>query len=237
MVQRTKVLDVRSKMIGVLLRAARLKARKSLRECAEWLSCSPHIMSQYEHGRRGISLPELELLASFFDVPVSHLWDEEPAVLEQATQRPAVEKLIPLRQKEIGVLLRQARAKSGKTQKQCGDLLGVSAEIISKYEYGTKPTPFPHLELLASYLEVSLADFLDRELLTSRMSISRTGTEVLPAKDTTTKLSRQIEEFVRNPESLPYLEMALRLYELPKDSLRHLAEAMLSAEGQRKRET
>jgi transcriptional regulator with XRE-family HTH domain len=230
MVHGTKVLDVRSKQIGVLLRAARLRARKSVKECAEWLGCSPHMITQYEYGRSGLSLPELELLASFFDTPVNQLWDDDPAGLEQPMERPPVQKLIPLRQKEIGVLLRQARTSSGKTQKQCADLLGVSTDTISKYEYGIKAAPFSQLEQLVSFLEVSLADFLDRGLLTSRISISRSGTGVLPAKDSVASLPPEIEEFVRSPESLPYLEMALRLYELPKDSLRQLAEAMLSAE-------
>ncbi len=228
--QGTKLLDVRSKQIGVLIRAARLRARRSVKECAEWLGCSPHTMAQYEYGRRAISLPEIELLASFFDSPVNQLWDDDPAVLEQPVEKPPLKKLIPLRQKEIGVLLRQARTQSGKTQRQCADLLGVSTDTISKYEYGTKAVPFCHLELLASFLEVSLVEFLDRQLLTSCISISRDGRHVLPSRDTTAGLPPEIEKFVRSPESLPYLEMALRLYELPHESLRKLAEAMLSAE-------
>jgi transcriptional regulator with XRE-family HTH domain len=231
MVHSTKALDVRSKQIGVLIRAARLRARRSVKECAEWLGCSPHMMAQYEYGRRAISLPEIELLASFFDSPVNQLWDDDPAVLEQTREKPPLKQLMPLRQKEIGVLLRQARTKSGKTQKQCADLLGVSTDTISKYEYGTKAVPFAQLELLASFLGVSLVDFLDRELLTSCIAISRNGTHVLPASDTAAGLPPEIEEFVRSPESLPYLEMALRLYELPQDSFRRLAEAMLAAEG------
>jgi transcriptional regulator with XRE-family HTH domain len=230
MVQDAKALDVRSKQIGVLLRAARQRARRSVKECAEWLGCSPHMITQYEYGRRGISLPELELLASLFDTPVSQLWNDDQAVLAQPTETPPSEKVILLRQKEIGVLLRQARKNAGRTQRQCADRLGVSTETISRYEYGTKAVPFSQLEVLASFLGVSLASLLDKELLTSRISISRSGTDVLPARDTAASLPPEIEEFVRNPESLPYLEMALRLYELPRDSLRQLAEAILSTE-------
>ena len=88
MVKDTKALDVRTKMIGVLLRAARLKARRTLKECADQLGCTPHMVSQYEYGRRGISLPELELLAALFDLPVNHLWEEELAVFEEEGGKP-----------------------------------------------------------------------------------------------------------------------------------------------------
>jgi len=225
-----KTLDIRSKIIGVLLRAARLKAGKTLKDCADLLGCSPHTISQYEYGRSGISLPELELLASFFDVPVSYFWEEESTISEESVDLPPAEKLIPLRQKMIGVLLRQARLEAGKTQRECAEALGVSTGTMSKYEYGKKGLPFPQLELLASLLAVPLSHFLDRELATSRVSIARSSGELLSIEDAWASLPPQVEEFIRQPDSLPYLRMALALYELPKDPLKDLAETILSME-------
>jgi len=225
-----KTLDIRSKIIGVLLRAARLKAGKTLKDCADLLGCSPHTISQYEYGRSGISLPELELLASFFDVPVSYFWEEESTISEESVALPPAEKLIPLRQKMMGVLLRQARLEAGKTQRECAEALGVSTGTMSKYEYGKKGLPFPQLELLASLLAVPLSHFLDRELATSRVSIARSSGELLSIEDAWASLPPQVEEFIRQPDSLPYLRMALALYELPQDPLKDLAETILSME-------
>jgi transcriptional regulator with XRE-family HTH domain len=222
--------DVRSKMIGVLIRAARLRAGKTVRECAEWLGCSSHIMSQYEYGRRSISLPELELLAEVFKVPVDHLWDEEVAVAEPAAPTPLSGRLIELRHKEIGVLLRQARSTVGKTQRECADLLAVSPDTISKYELGSKPIPFTQLVVLASYLEVPLPSFLDQDKPTSRISGDESPPELLASEEAWAGLSPEIKEFIRNPKSRPFLEVALRLYELPADTSRRLAEAMVPTE-------
>lgn len=230
MVSRAQALEVRSKLIGVLLRAARLKACRTLKECADWLGCSPHIMSQYEYGRRAISLPELELLAELWHVPVNDLWDEEVTVVDHSTTRPPAKKLLQLRHKEIGVQLRQARSRAGKTQKQCADILGISTETVSKYEYGSKATPFPHLELLGDLLGVPVSDFLDRELATERLPAALSGSDLRSPAEAWADLSPEIRQFVCSPGSLPYLEMAVRLYELPKSSLRHLAEAILSTE-------
>src|SRR4030042_5561962 len=230
MVSEAQALDVRSEMIGVLLRAARLSAGKSMTQCAEWVGFSPHIISQYEYGRLAISLPELELLACLFDVPVNHLWDEDLATIVEPCSRPPVDKLLKLRHKEIGVLLRQGRTRAGKTQTQCAELLGVSTETIGKYEYGDKPVPFANLEIFAETLEIPLHEFLDQSLPTSQVPVLRSDGELLSPEDSWARLPAQIRDFIRSPDSVPFLQMALRLYELPRDSLRNLAEAMLSAQ-------
>lgn len=230
MVSPTRALDVRSKMIGVLLRAARLKAGKTVKECAKWLGCSSHIMSQYEHGRRAISLPELEVLAKVFHVPADHLWDEGVATPEQPEPGPDRDRLMELRHKEIGVLLRQARTKAGKTQRQCADVLGVSPDTISKYEFGDKPVPITQLEMIASYLETPLTSFLNEEVVASSASGERP--ELATPQQAWAGLPAEIKEFIRSPGSLPYLQVALRLYELPQESLRQLAEAMLSTQAE-----
>lgn len=223
--------DIRPKMIGVLLRAARLRAGKTAKQCADWLGCSPHIVSQYEYGRRPVSLPELELLARLFRVPVRHLWDDEVAELELPSTKSPAQQILRLRHKEIGVLLREARSRAGMTQKQCAQILGTSADTISKYEHGSKAMPFAHLELLAESLGIPVSNFRDRELE------AEGGSELLPPDEIWGSLPPEIKRFVCDPDSLPYLEIALRLSELPPDSLRHLAEAVLSAEDSAARAT
>ncbi len=231
MVSSARAVDVRSKMIGVLIRAARLRAGKTVKECAEWLGCSSHIMSQYEYGHRSISLPELELLAEVFDVPVDRFWDEEVAIKEEPTPTPLLGRLVELRHKEIGVLLRQARSNAGRTQKECADLLGVSPDTISKYELGGRPVPFTQLEVLASYLELAMPSFLDRGEPMSRVYGDAYESELLAPEEAWEGLPQRIKEFIRDPKSRPFLEVALRLYELPGDSLRDFAEAMLPTEN------
>jgi transcriptional regulator with XRE-family HTH domain len=225
-----KALDVRSKMIGVLLRSARLHTGKTLKACAELLGCSSHTISQYEYGRKGISLPELELLAAFFDVPVSYFWEEDSTISDEGGDLPPAETLLPLRQKMIGVLLRQARLEAGRTQKECAEALGVSSDTMSRYEYGKRPIPFPQLEFLSSLLEFPLSHFLDPELATSRVVIPRSEGELLSFEDAWASLPTQVQEFIRTHDSLPYLQMALKLYELPRDSLEHLAKAIALTE-------
>jgi transcriptional regulator with XRE-family HTH domain len=235
MTSAVRALDIRSKMIGVLLRAARLRAGKTIKECAEWLGCSSHIMSQYEYGRRGISLPELEVLAQVFRVPLDHLWNEEVDAVEQSSPDLPASKFMELRHKEVGVLLRQARSEAGKTQRECADMLGVTPDTISKYEFCKRPVPFTHLEMLVPYLDVPVTTFVNQDTGTNR--VPGRGFERDSDAEVWAGLPAEIREFVCNPESLPYLQMALRLSELPPESLRRLAEAMLSTEDESGRQS
>jgi transcriptional regulator with XRE-family HTH domain len=231
MASKAQTSDIRSKMIGVLLRAARLRSGKTVKQCAEWLGCSAHIFSQYEYGRRPVSLPELELLARLFRVPVRHLYDDTVAVLGVPSAKSPPQQILRIRHKEIGVLLREARSRAGMTQKQCAEILSTSTDTVSKYEHGSKAVPFAHLELLAEFLGIPVSNFRDRGLE------AECGSQLLPPDEVWGNLPPEIKRFICEADSLPYLEMALRLSELPADSLRHLAEAMLSAEDSAARAT
>jgi hypothetical protein len=78
-------------------------------------------------------------------------------------------------------------------------------------------------------LDLPLSELLDKELSTSRVAISARGGELLSADNAWERLPLRVQDFIRNPEALPYLDTALRLYELPHDSLKRLGEAVLSA--------
>jgi transcriptional regulator with XRE-family HTH domain len=82
-----EILTIRRKIIGVLLRQARLDAGKSQKQCAEALSCSAGRISQYERGQRDVPLPELEALADFLEVPIAHFLDEQASPLSREAQK------------------------------------------------------------------------------------------------------------------------------------------------------
>jgi len=64
----SQTIAVRNKIIGVLVKRARVNAGKSQQECALFLDCAPSAYRRYEQGKKGFSLPQLESLALLFDV-------------------------------------------------------------------------------------------------------------------------------------------------------------------------
>ncbi|MBC7223832.1 MAG: helix-turn-helix transcriptional regulator [Anaerolineae bacterium] len=74
---------IRRKMIGVLLRQARLAHGKSLNEYAEAIGYPPERLAAVEFGEADIPLPDLERLADLSGVLVTHFADPDlvpPAV-------------------------------------------------------------------------------------------------------------------------------------------------------------
>ena len=103
-----EAMAIRSKIVGVLLRNARIRAGKSRKDCAAVLGCSPDTISQFEYGRKDITLPQLEVLAYFLGLPITYFWDKD-AIPEEEEMDRSVDEIMTIRRKIIGVLLRQAR--------------------------------------------------------------------------------------------------------------------------------
>ncbi len=71
----------------------------------------------------------------------------------------AADIAIKIRAKKLGVLLRDARLASGKTLKECAEVLGVTSKRISSFEKGDSSPSLPELEALAFYLDAPLEHF------------------------------------------------------------------------------
>ncbi len=212
-----EALVLRSKILGILLRKARTKAGKSQKECAQALNCSPHTISQYERGRKDISLPELEVLAYLFNVPLTHFWDEEAAFEEEEKKMPPPEKMT-IRRKIIGVMLRQARLEAGLTQKECARALHCPASRISQYEHGERALPLSELEVLAALCQVPITDFLDDQLFPPDQAHDLERLVELPP---------DVKDFVLEPLNLPYIKAAMRLSKVTVETLREFADHLL----------
>lgn len=62
---------------------------------------------------------------------------------------------------ETGDRIKRARKKSGLTQKQLGESLGVSAAMIAQYETGVRNPKFETLQKIANILCVSVTDLIE----------------------------------------------------------------------------
>lgn len=215
-------LALRNRVVGLLLRDARERAEKTKRECAAALGVSASTITAYEEGRQAISLPELEILAYVTDTPTAHFWEYAPelAPKEEPVQ---LDEILTLRHRIVGALLRQARLEAGKTQKDLAELLNCSSSSISSYEYGERPISLAELELLARYLNLPLEHFLDNQ--------DGSVGEWHRQQDMWRRfqeLPKEVQEFVVQPINVRYLEVAMKLAQMPVGGLRSIAEGLLN---------
>lgn len=74
-----------------------------------------------------------------------------------------VDRKLMVRDRIIGVLLRDARRRAERTKTECADALGVSPETIEAYEEGRKSISLPELEVLGYFLNTPLHRFWETE--------------------------------------------------------------------------
>ncbi len=209
----------RSKILGNLIREARIQSGRSTSDCASVLGTTSHLFEQAEQGEYGLSLPELEALAIYLDVPMAYFWGSEPLNKLKGVD---FANFITLRHRVIGIMLRQLRLKARRSPQDLAQLLKVSVEQIEAYELGTKPVPYLHLEQLSKFLESSVVHFVDNE----KGPLARHEAEQRQQKNFR-QLSPEMQEFIINPRNSSYLEAAKLLSAMDVQKLRDFAASLL----------
>lgn len=215
-------ITIRTKKLGVLIRDARLTARRSVQECAEALGIRKSIFRAYEEGLRAPSLPELETLVFYLDLPMEHFWGKQTkSETPERHTKLDLSKLLPLRQRKIGALLRQQRMKASVSIRNLTHETGIASSRIKAFELGEKPIPLPELEILIRTLGGRIESFFDRHGPIGQWIISEDAVKQF------LELPIELREFVAMPVNRPYLELAMKLSNMSKDKLRSVAEDLL----------
>ena len=215
-------ITIRSKKLGVLIRDARMAARRSIKECAEAISLKSGAFRAYEEGRKSPSLPELETLVYYLDLPIDHFWSKEtksnnPLPIETLD----LSKLVAVRQRKIGALLRQERTNASVSIRNLAHETGISAARIKAYELGERPIPIPELEVILTALGGRIENFFDRS---GPIGQWMTNEEAIQSF---LELPDELRDFASKPVNRPYLELAMKLSSMSKDKLRSVAEDLL----------
>jgi transcriptional regulator with XRE-family HTH domain len=215
-------LKIRAKKLGVLIRDARLAARKETAECAQAIGVSREGFESFEMGEASPSFPEMEILAYYLNVPLEHFWGNE---LLKKNNEPldhvSLELILGLRQRMIGVYMRKMRQEARMSSADLASQIGISVDDLQAYELGDKAAPFPVLEQVAYKTGRTLREFQDVHGPLGSWFLQQRATQEF--KD----LSPDLQSFVCKPINTPYLELAQRLSEMSVEKLRGLAEGLL----------
>jgi len=205
------------KIVGVLIRAARERARRTVAQLARRLGVTPARVRAYESGKREVSLPELELIALYLQTPLSFFLSGEITLEEPSPESPTATEM-RTRRALIGAKLKQARLAAGKSKEECAQAIGHTVATISRYERGATDIPLSELDTLARLLNVNLYYFVERAdaLASDVLDLERLA-----------RMPKEVRAFALDPSNLPYLRMAMKLRDLPSERLKELGEIML----------
>jgi len=215
-------ITLRTRKLGVLVRDARMAARKTVTEVAKAMGISPALLRAYEEGRKAPSLPELEVLAYYLNLPIQHFWSSDALSDDSSRTEPInLAQLVALRQRIIGTLLRQKRLQTSISLKGLSFETGISQARLKVYELGESAVPLPELEAILSVIGGRVESFFDQNGPVGRWMNDQAAIQEF------LKLSPELRAFVCTPVNRPYLELARNLSQLSTEKLRSVAEGLL----------
>ncbi len=214
---------IKGRIVGTLLADARNAAGRTPEKCAEYLGVAVNEYLELEEGKASPTLPQLEVLAFLFNVPISHLWSGD--TLAVTRQEKAVQERVPeimlLRQRIIGVRLRQLREDANLSVEQTAEETDISAKLIEQTEAGLTSLTLSQLERLTLSFRASLDDLIDRHGPVGEWLQSRSD------YDAFADLPAELRSFILRPINRSYLELAMELSEMEVGKLRTIAESIL----------
>jgi transcriptional regulator with XRE-family HTH domain len=215
-------IKIRSKKLGILIRDARLALRRSTKECAAAVNVTNGVFKAYEEGRKAPSLPELETLVYYLELPINHFWKNKtlsgaPARIDELN----LPRLTGLRQRMIGALLRQERMNASLSMKSVTEQTGISASRLKRYELGELPIPLPELEVILKVLGGRIETFFDQGGPVGQWMTQQKAVQQF------LDMPVELQNFVCQPVNRPYLDLARKLSEMSAGKLRSVAEDLL----------
>ena len=215
-------ITIRAKKLGILIRDARMASRRSTKECASAINVTNGIFKAFEEGRKAPSLPELETLVYYLELPIDHFWSSE-SLSDTPDRIDALDlpRLTGLRHRMIGALLRQERMDASLSMKSVAEQTGISTSRLKRYEMGERPIPLPELEIILKVLGGRIEPFFDQggpigQWMTQQRAIQQF-----------LDMPPELQNFVCQPVNKPYLDLARKLSEMSTDKLRSVAEDLL----------
>ncbi len=212
---------LRAKMLGVLIRDARVAAARTTEDCARLLRLTPDVIEAWEYGEAVPDLPQLELLAYYLDVPVSHFWGQQTRETDPTERTHAQMEYIQLRQRMIGALLRQAREDRNLTVAEVAAAAHISDMAMMQYEVGDVSIPMHELAVISNIVNKNMDYFLETSSYIGLLLQTREEWKRF------TELDEDIRRFVANPRHLAFLKIAMTFGNMPVEELRKAAEGLL----------
>jgi len=214
-------ITIREKKRGLLIRDARMSERRSIKECADAIGVQTGLFRAYEEGRRSPSLPELEALVYYLKLPITQFWGNETRSDSMLVESLDIVRLITLRQRMIGALLRQERNNVNMSIRHLSTQTGITQARLKAYELGERAIPVPELESILAVMGSRIDVFFDQNGPIGQWMTSQRAMQKF------LELPEEMQNFVCQPVNRPYLELAIKLSDLSREKLRAVAEGLL----------
>jgi len=215
-------IKIRTKKLGLLLYDARLSSGRSLHDSANLSGVSIERIAAIENGLEPPSLPEIEIFAFLYKLPLEHFWgDKILSQNEEESQAAKFQQLMTIRHRMIGTNIKGILQEKQISEEEFARMVGIDVADFNAYLFGEKEIPIPTLEIISKELGCRIEDFFDTSGI-----IGQWRSEMQAAQKMK-EIPEELREFVSKPINVPFIELAIRLSELNVNRLRSVAEGLL----------
>jgi transcriptional regulator with XRE-family HTH domain len=167
------------------------------------------------------SLPELESLAFFLDIPIKHFWGKDAVMVKEDESKSTFMTFRQLRNRIINARIGLEKTQAGLSTEDLSKKTGIVPDLLDKYEKENLAIPLPELEILSQIFNIPIETFFDQKGPAGQKRIDQERLKVLK------EMPEEMQRFICQPVNRPYLDMAMRLQGLSVDKLRSIAEGLL----------
>ena len=201
----------------------RIITKRSIHDCASFLSLSPSEFLEFEQGTSFLSLPQIELLAVFLGVPVSKLFEED---LDDKHQLLIQDRDLHHRYQLIRQKMIQAKITCGQKEKNLSlvdlhQITQIPVNTLESYLHNAMPIPVHHLLLILHALEKPIDQFVNLDI--------QNGQDNHQSENATNWQPEFPDENHRKVDNgNPYILLLETLDHLPKNDQAEILKALLS---------
>ena len=205
------------------IKTIRMSLHFSIHDCAKLLGIPQGNYLAFENGEQHLSLPDLEILALYFGLPLEAFFTDQYKRLYQLTLlqdsiRPSYQIL---RQKVIRTQLSLERQAAGMSLEELGEATGIPVESLRDYEEETVPIPIDDLQNICQQLGKHLdAFFPDDHQLSETFNLSGTMFQDQKAMSEGDELDDSFAQILAKLKQIPKADQA----EIAKEILNKLKE-------------
>ena len=222
MSDKSQLVKLRAKKLGLLIYDVRLSSEKTIKECATLMGVTESEYLSYESGSKQPSLPEIESFAFHLDIPLEHFWGSSSlSEVDHDSKTGVSNQLRKIRNRVISTKIKLERTQNGISLAQLSELTTISKNKLRDYEEGKREIPLPELEVIVESLGLRIEAFID-----SHGPVGAWRMKQKLSHDFS-DLPVELQQFVCKPVNRPFLELSMRLSELSVDKLRTIAENLL----------
>jgi len=215
------MLSIRRKKLGLLIQDARLHAMRTVEQSAQSTGVDLLTFEAWESGATSPSLPQIEMLAYFFQIPFQHFWGLTALSTEPIWGDDQFLARLESRELEIAYRLKDAREKAGSTLEMIAEKLGIPDDLLQQYEDGATPVPLPIVELMCQTYALNIDSLKDNGDKIGRWYRKEKAGHFIDA------LPDETLEWLIEPQNLASIKLAMLLSKLPSGTIRSIAENLL----------